>query len=155
MAKIKIIEVDYNNAEHSKDLLTLMDAYARDPFGLEEPLGKEVKKTLISELQKIPGAISFLAYRNEKPAGIANCFVLLSTLDVSKLINIHDLFVLRDMRGKGIGDNILEAVQKKALNLNCRRLTLEVREENEAAIKLYERFGFDDDYQMWFMVKEI
>ncbi len=155
MPDIRIIEVDFNNEIHSRDLLMLMDSYACDPFGLEAPLGKEVKKSLIGELKNITGALSFVAYSGGKPAGLANCFILLSTLDARKMINIHDLFVLNEMRGKGVGDELLKAIQRKAVTLKCCRLTLEVREENEAAIRLYERFGFDDDYQMWSLVKEL
>lgn len=155
MADIKVVEVNYSNELHNSDFLALMESYARDPFGLGEPLGREVKISLIDELKNIPGAFSLLAYSGEKPTGLANCFVLLSTLDARKLVNIHDLFVLSNMRGKGVGEKLLHAIQQKARGLNCCRLTLEVREENEAAIRLYERFGFDDDYQMWSLVKEL
>ena len=52
---------------------------------------------------------------------------------------VHD-----EWQGKGIGKALLSAGVGMADNwLNLRRLELEVYTDNEAAIRLYERFGFE------------
>ena len=53
-------------------------------------------------------------------------------------ISVHD-----DWQGKGVGTALMAAVVDMADNwLNLTRLELEVYADNEAAIHLYERFGF-------------
>lgn len=44
--------------------------------------------------------------------------------------------------GQGLGGLLLDAVEAEALARDCRRLRLETRPENGAAIRLYERHGF-------------
>ena len=54
-------------------------------------------------------------------------------------ISVHD-----DWQGKGVGKELMRAIVDLADNwLNLTRLELEVYADNEAAIRLYERFGFE------------
>ncbi|MEO8509946.1 MAG: ribosomal protein S18-alanine N-acetyltransferase [Chloroflexota bacterium] len=48
-----------------------------------------------------------------------------------------------DWRRHGVGQQLLMGVADLAREIGARRLTLEVRASNEAAQRLYERFGFD------------
>ena len=49
-----------------------------------------------------------------------------------------------DWQGKGVGGELMRAIVDLADNwLNLTRLELEVYADNEAAIHLYERFGFE------------
>ena len=49
-----------------------------------------------------------------------------------------------DWQGKGLGKELMSAIVDLADNwLNLTRLELEVYADNEAAIRLYERFGFE------------
>jgi len=43
----------------------------------------------------------------------------------------------------GVGRALLEAVEARALELGCCKLTLEVHEDNLRARRLYEHFGFE------------
>lgn len=54
-------------------------------------------------------------------------------------ISVHE-----DWQGKGVGKELMRAIVDLADNwLNLTRLELEVYADNQAAISLYERFGFD------------
>jgi L-phenylalanine/L-methionine N-acetyltransferase len=54
-------------------------------------------------------------------------------------ISVHE-----EWQGKGVGKELMRAIIEFADNwLNLRRLELEVYADNEAAIRLYERFGFE------------
>jgi len=43
----------------------------------------------------------------------------------------------------GIGRMLLERIEAKARELNCCRITLEVRQDNRVARGLYRKVGFD------------
>ena len=71
-------------------------------------------------------------------------FVGFSTFAASPLINIHDLHVEPEWRRQGVARLLLEAVEARARELGCSKLTLEVQEHNRAALALYARAGFTD-----------
>ena len=62
-------------------------------------------------------------------------------LDITHILN---LVVLPDFRRRGIGSMLLRDAlnELKRLKPDINLITLEVRESNTAAIKLYEKFGF-------------
>lgn len=60
-------------------------------------------------------------------------------LDEGHIMNIA---VARDCRGKGLGSLVLAQFFTKAVNLGIKSFTLEVRESNLPAKKLYEKAGF-------------
>ena len=138
----KIVEADLNRPENQRAVLELTDAYARDPMGNGRPLSDEVRRALIPGLQKHPTTVIFLAYRKGKAIGIANCFIGFSTFAARPLINVSDLAVLPGHREKGIGRRLLEAVERKARQIECCKLTIEVQENNHRARHVYSSVGF-------------
>jgi len=152
---ITITEADLDNEKHARDLVKIVDLFARDPMGQDEPLEEEVRVDLVRELKKVPTSINFLAYLDDEVVGIVNCFVSFSTFTARKVLKIHDVAVHPEARGMGIGTKMLEAVQDKASELNCCKITLEVREDNPAKY-LYEKFGFEyGEPRWWFMTKKL
>ena len=125
----------------------LLDLYASDPMGGGKSLDEGVKNNLVRELSKLPHAFSFIAYVDEHPAGLINCFEGFSTFLCKPLINIHDIVVLDEYRGNGIAGMMLEKVEEIARSKGCCKLTLEVLSNNEAAKSAYQKFGFSD-YQL-------
>jgi GNAT superfamily N-acetyltransferase len=142
MRKITIVEADLDQPEHQHAVLELTDAYARDPMGNGRPLSDEVRQALIPGLQKHPTTVIFLAYQGSDAIGIANCFIGFSTFAARPLINVSDLAVLPGHREKGIGRLLLEAVERKAREIGCCKLTIEVQENNHKARHVYEAVGF-------------
>lgn len=59
--------------------------------------------------------------------------------------HINNLAVLPELRGQGLGTQLLEAVIAEAAHLGAILLTLEVRQSNEPALRLYEKAGFYRD----------
>jgi ribosomal-protein-alanine N-acetyltransferase len=57
-------------------------------------------------------------------------------------LHINNLAVLPEHRRAGIGTDLLLRVLADGAALGANRATLEVRRSNEAAQKLYEKFGF-------------
>lgn len=153
MKELEIIEADFSIKKHADAVLFVTDQYARDPMGLAGALPDNIRDKLIDELEKFPGAFSYIAFFDGEPAGIANCVYSFSTFNAAKVINIHDLAVIKSFRSKGIGEALISAVEKKAAETNCCKVTLEVREDNRAR-NLYERMGFSyGEPLMYFMSK--
>ena len=138
----KIIVVDYANPQHANDLVMLLDSYSRDPMGANQALSETTKRQLADELGKIPGAFSVICYVDNSPAGLANCLMGFSTFQCKPLVNIHDIAVHPDFRGKGLGPLLLAKTEKIARQRGCCRLTLEVLEGNQIARSAYQKFGF-------------
>jgi ribosomal protein S18 acetylase RimI-like enzyme len=149
LPSIHILQADLTSLRHQKDIVALLDTYAQDPMGGGEPLSDEVKKRLIPGMRAHPEAYVFLAYRTgqdggEEAVGLANCFLGFSTFAARPLINIHDLAVTPGARRMGVGKALLDSVCAKAKELGCCKVTLEVRDDNPAAKKLYTDYGFND-----------
>lgn len=58
-----------------------------------------------------------------------------------KQLIIDAICVVEKYRGKGIGSALLKDIRKIAKENSCTDLYLTVNEENENAIKMYEKFG--------------
>ncbi|TQV84923.1 GNAT family N-acetyltransferase [Aliikangiella coralliicola] len=134
--------IDYTNPTEAKHLTQLLNEYAQDPMGGGKPLSDEVVDNLAVSLSKRNDAYTVIAYIDEKPAGLANCFESFSTFKCQPLMNIHDIIVSSQFRGQGICKQLLVEVEKLAQQKNCCKLTLEVLEGNTIAQKAYLKFGF-------------
>ena len=57
-------------------------------------------------------------------------------------IEIEQFEVITKERGKGIGDKLLKYLIEKYKERDIKNITLEVKEDNIAAINLYKKYGF-------------
>ncbi|MGK4474680.1 GNAT family N-acetyltransferase [Aeromonas molluscorum] len=138
----EVIRADLNKAEHGEALVMLLDAYARDEMGGATPLPAAVKASLAATLARRQGAHVLLAWVDGKPAGVATCFEGFSTFSCRPLLNIHDMAVLPDYRGRGLGKRLLAEAERLGRELGCCKLTLEVLEGNRVAQAAYRASGF-------------
>jgi len=139
---IEVVNADYLNVDHSKDIGFLLNSYAVDPMGGRKPLAKNIQNSIANELSKLSYAFSIICYVDGSPAGLTNCFDAFSTFSCKPLINIHDVIVLTEFRGLGVGRKMLEKVEKIAIDKGCCKMTLEVLNGNLVAKSLYKKIGF-------------
>jgi ribosomal protein S18 acetylase RimI-like enzyme len=142
MSGLQIRRVDYLNAQDAEALVLLLDAYAQDPMGGGEALKPDNAARLCKDLSSIAGAASFIAWLDDQPVGLINCFEGYSTFKAKPLLNVHDIAVLSAHRGQGVGQALLKAAEEYARNRGCCKLTLEVLSGNGPALASYKRFGF-------------
>jgi ribosomal protein S18 acetylase RimI-like enzyme len=142
MRALKVQRVDYLNTHDAKALVFLLDAYAQDPMGGGEALSPETTTRLCSDLSRMTGAVSFIAWLEDQPIGLINCFEGYSTFKAKPLLNVHDIAVLVSHRGQGVGQALLQAAADHARERGCCKLTLEVLSGNALAMRSYKRFGF-------------
>lgn len=55
--------------------------------------------------------------------------------------HIDDLFVKKELRGRGIGHALVAALHAECGRRGCKSIYVEVGDQNAAAIKLYSGFG--------------
>ena len=143
---IFVRRVDYRRPSDRVALTALLDHYANDPMGGGAALQPESLARLCDDLAQRNFAFSFIAWsaseQGERAVGLVNCFEGYSTFKAKPLINIHDVIVHHDWRGKGVGQLLMAAVEAEARARQACKITLEVLTGNHTAMKSYERFGF-------------
>jgi GNAT superfamily N-acetyltransferase len=119
------------------DFVRQLAAYEREPNAvvateedfLRDGFGPEPKyRCLIAEW-------------DDRPAGFAFFFYNYSTWRGRPGLYLEDLFVIPEMRGKGIGKALLERIAEIAVRENCYGIRWMVLEWNEPAIRFYESLG--------------
>jgi GNAT superfamily N-acetyltransferase len=129
-ARVMIVAVDLNRAEHRSALLTLLDEYARTPEGGGSALDPAAMARLCDVLAARDHYTGWLAFLGDQPVGLINCFEGVSTFRALPLLNIHDIVVTLAWRRRGIGRRLIEAAESGARERGCCKLTLEVLEGN-------------------------
>ena len=138
---IEIVESHYTTDGHQESIVKLLNEYAED-IRSGAGLSESVKTRLVEELEKRDNIHTVLAFVDGKAAGIVVSIESFSTFSCMPLLNIHDVVVSPEFRGKGISKMMLVKVEEIALRLGCCKLTLEVLENNEVAKNLYRSLGF-------------
>jgi GNAT superfamily N-acetyltransferase len=88
-----------------------------------------------------PGAEVVIAEIDEQPAGFALFFHNYSTFLARPGLYLEDLFVKPELRGRGIGKQLLTFLARTAVERGCGRLEWWVLDWNQPAIRFYERLG--------------
>lgn len=88
--------------------------------------------------EKIVGSVIL----SHKPEGAYNLVAWESELDYSEVFVVRTLVVHPEYSGLGIGKKLLDFSAQLAIEENIKAIRLDVYEENEPAIKLYEKCGF-------------
>lgn len=141
-ADIRIEALRLDDPAHARAFLALLDHYARDPMGGGKPLADEARAHLVERLAGRPGFVGFLAFDGDTACGLINCFEGFSTFAAQPLLNVHDIVVHADQRGRGVGQALLAAAETAARARDCCKLTLEVLSNNPRALAAYDRAGF-------------
>lgn len=133
---------NYHDPQHCEDIVKLLNEYACEPMGGGKPLSDFTLKHLTDSLATVPSAFSILCYADNQAVGLANCFEGFSTFRCQPLINIHDIMVSKNYRGRGVSQQLLSAIESVAQKRGCCKITLEVLEGNTVAQQAYQKFGF-------------
>ena len=84
----------------------------------------------------MPGNIFIVYEKNDEILGYCGYY---GVLDEAEITNVA---VHPDMRNRGIGRDMVNALLSRAAKNGIKRVLLEVRESNDPAIHLYEELGF-------------
>ncbi len=62
---------------------------------------------------------------------------------------LQAIAVSPEMRGSGVGSQLLAAAEEKARLCHCRRIALDAAATNAGGIRLYERLGYQKEWTSW------
>ena len=139
---IDVIEADLSLPAHAEAVVRLLHAYALDPMGGSEGLSEFAQANLISELRRRPWMRAVLAYAEGEPAGLAICIEGFSTFACKPLLNIHDLAVAPQFRGRGIAKLLLRRSRSVARQRWALPITWKSPEGNTIAQSAYRACGY-------------
>ena len=80
--------------------------------------------------------VCFSAHEDDKQIGHINAWIVVDE------IQINDVFVDESHRHQGIASAMFKRLLDFAHEHNCKKISLEVRADNEVAQALYSKFGF-------------
>lgn len=139
---LTVLPLDLSDLAQAEIWLQLLDHYAQDPMGGGDGLSDYAKLNLVATMREVPGFHGALAWLDGKAVGLIDCFAGFSTFAARPLLNVHDIVVHRDVRGRGVGQALLAWAEARARELGCCKLTLEVLSNNTRAMRSYEQAGF-------------
>jgi GNAT superfamily N-acetyltransferase len=105
-------------------------------------IAKEVSATTFARLldpaEPVNGA---LAWRDARAVGMVHFIQHRSTWTIGNYCYLQDLFTAPDLRGGGVGRKLIEHVYDVAKQAGCARVYWLTHENNETAMKLYDRIA--------------
>jgi ribosomal-protein-alanine N-acetyltransferase len=124
-----MIRVERIDSAHDLDAVVAIEAASfTNPW---------TRETLAWELEHSDVARVYVLRADEDPVvAFCSCWLIFDEL------HIHTLAVRPDLRRRGYARALLEFVLNDAAQQGARSATLEVRESNEPARRLYEQAGF-------------
>lgn len=123
-----------------KDLIDLIEKLAY--FENLNPPDDDAKRRLEKDaLSNNPPYEASLAYLDDRPVGYITYFYTYSTFIGKPTLFLEDIFVLEDVRKKGLGKELFKFCLKEAKKKGCCRMEWTVLTWNENAIDFYEQMG--------------
>lgn len=136
-----MVEIRRANAADIKELTGLVEQYRA--FYKQEP-NPNTESYLVDRITNNE-MVTFVAQDGEKLVGFTNCYPTFSTVSLSQIWLLNDLFVDPDHRGKHIADQLMVTAEKAAKDAGATRIWLRTAHTNTPAQALYEGRGWVQD----------
>lgn len=94
-------------------------------------------------------SVVFVAHDDAAPVGFAQLYPIFSSVSLSRVFVLNDLFVHESGRRKGVAAKLLSSLESYAWSVGSVRVTLNVARGNVAAQRLYESRGWKQDDQFF------
>jgi len=125
------------------DQLSILFAQYREFYG--QPYEPGIAKQFLEERLKREESILFIAIENGEQTGFTQLYPSFSSVGMTKIWILNDLFVSAEHRRTGIAQALINHVIAYT-KLTCRKkIVLSTAYDNFNAQKLYERLGFQKE----------
>jgi GNAT superfamily N-acetyltransferase len=127
-------------SEDVGDVVRLIAEF-RDWWGKTEPADDRIR-AVVERLIAADSTEFLLAFDDGRAVGVCQLRYRLSVWTGADDCWLEDLFVTEAARSGGHGRALVEAAFESARARDCRRMELDVNEQNTGAIRFYESLGF-------------
>ena len=128
-------------ADDAADVARLFAGF-RDWMGKDEPTTAAIASTLERLLEDEATEFLLADADGEGAAGLCQLRFRLSVWTGTPDCWLEDLYVEEGARRRGLGAALVAGAIERAAARGCRRIELDVSEDNEAALALYRAMGF-------------
>jgi len=141
--RMKIIQASLDNLDV---LIPLFDGYRS--FYKQASNLSAAKEFLLKRFQNKDSTILLALDETNNGIGFTQLYPSFSSVSMQRVYILNDLFVIPEVRGKGVGKELLIAAQNFANSKGAKGLTLETAIDNPAQ-KLYEKLGWKKDSEVF------
>lgn len=140
------------NAKDVERIVPLFDEY-RVYFGQQSDI-QSAQKFLYDKLLNNESTI-FVAEDNGKVIGFLQLYTMLSSMNMSELLIINDLYLTTEARGKRIGEQLMHQAFDYGKENGYDSIYLETEKSNTGGNKLYKKLGMQIDHEHYYYSKQL
>ena len=130
------------NKTHLSELVQLFDAYR---IFYKETSDLSGAERFLSDRFEYEDSVIFVAIDEEDSlVGFTQLYPVFSSVSMQRLYILNDLYVSNKVRGRGIGNSLLDKAKEFVSSVGAKGMTLETAIDNPAQ-HLYERNGWKKD----------
>ena len=122
---------------------SFVDLFDRYRMHYGQPMDRDKVQDWLADATTTGPMRAFLARVDGTPAGICLAAIFPASLALGEFWMVRDLFVDPRWRRTGVAWELLDAVTTAARQRGAVRVTIQTEDDNEAALALYERYGFE------------
>ena len=106
-------------------------------------------RSFLSERLNHGESIVFIAFASSAAVGFAQLYPSYSSVSLSRVFILNDLFVQEAMRRHHVASQLLSAIESYAWSFGASRITLNVARTNVSAQQVYTARGWKQDEQFF------
>jgi GNAT superfamily N-acetyltransferase len=133
--------------EHLEILTPLFDAYR---VFYERPSDLAGASDYLQQRLSALDSVIFLALADDRGLGFCQLYPSFSSLSMSRIWILYDLYVVPEARRLGIGRALMERAREFGVASGASRLELSTARDNWPAQMLYESLGYTRDEAFYF-----
>jgi len=94
---------------------------------------------------RLSRSVIFVAHADDQMLGFTQLYPALCSVDLVNYFVLYDLFVMANMRQRGVGRSLMTAASDWAKRQGAARLDLETARDNAPGQALYRSLGYEAD----------